>query len=148
MHVRFRGQQGQAFEPFNLLIGAIMALMMLVIIISAINYFEEKRLEISRQKLDDGLMNAVRQPNGKPLMINGVLLQQNTSIAAKAIAVKTGLKPECIAFEIGEAALITEDASGLLNVKERILVDVIATCTANDPSDCEIGCTLSFQGAG
>ncbi|VVB99288.1 Uncharacterised protein [uncultured archaeon] len=142
--------KGQMFEPFNLLIGAIIALMMLAIIVGAVNYFDKKRLEVSSQKLDDGIANAVRQPNGQPLLVKEILLQEGTSMASHGVSSKTGLKEECISFDSGGVSGLTVSGSppgSLLNVEARVLVNVIVTCTANPSQSCEVGCIISFESA-
>ena len=55
--------KGQAFEAYRLLIDAILALLVLVIIVSAVNYLESLKTNISSERFYTGLKNAVKQPN-------------------------------------------------------------------------------------
>lgn len=140
----FIGSRGQAFEPFNMLIGAIVALTILTIIISAITYFDQKRIEVSWEKLNDGYRNAVRQPNGSPLLVKDVLLEKGMRIAPRQVSLAMGIGTECVEVDTGGTAGLVQ-SNELIEVKERLLTSALVTCNTTS-SNCEIECTVSFEG--
>ena len=142
----FIGQKGQAFEPFKMLIGAIMALAVLVIIISAINYFEELRLNVSEQRFYDGLSNAARQPNGSPLIIEDVQFQRGDTFSSNSLGKSMGLASECVSFGQSNSPVF-EASPTSVTIRETIVANVVVTCDVSDSDICEIECSLSFEEA-
>ncbi len=142
-------EKGQAFDAFNLLIGAVVALTILVIILSAISYFDNKKLEVSQQKLSEGFRGAVKQPNGAPLGVNSILLAAGARISSLSVSREMGIAEECIGFEVNAPGLAKKSDS-LVEVNERVLTDMTITCLTNKasgfpfPGGCEIGCTVTF----
>ena len=59
---------GQGFDVFRLLIGAIIGLAILVIIISIINYVENVKYGVSQREFYNGLVNATHTPNGEVVL--------------------------------------------------------------------------------
>ena len=103
----FRGlvssERAQEFEPFRMLIAAVFALAVLVIIIGAVNYFEGLRLDVSKQRFLDGLNNAVKQPNRRPLQMSGIQVQASTKRTSLEISKIVNLPEECILFGDGKS---------------------------------------------
>lgn len=134
-------QSGQAFEPFNLLIGAVFALTVLVIIVSAVNYFENEKLRISEQRFYDGLATAVKSPNGETLVIEGIQFPRDGAFSAKSLGQSMGLGDGCIELADSGAAGFELDGS-TIRVKEAVKADVFAKCFTG--GSCEIDCRISF----
>lgn len=140
------GSRGQSFAPFEMLIGAILALTLLVIIIGAINYFDDKRVEVGRQKLEIGLSNAVSQANGTPLQVKGIMLKRGTALAGKDAANIMGIAQECVDFDVGKASGL-QYSDGLVEVKEAIVANLTITCSTDRSSLCPVGCDVEIEGA-
>jgi len=132
-------QSGQAFEPFNLLIGAIFALTVLVIIISAVNYFDNERIKISQQRFYDGLANAVKSPNKETIVISEVQFQNDASFSAKSLGNSIGLDESCVAIEAGPGFEITDST---VKAKSSIRTNIYVRCFTGEK--CEINCEISF----
>lgn len=144
-------ERGQEFEPFRLLIGAVFALAVLVIIIGAINYFEDLRLDVSRQRFMEGLNNAVKQPNGTPLEIAGIQLQAGKKYTSLEISKVVNIPDECISFGDSGSREFTVERKASVQVNANLLSDVMVVCTAK-PADlpvaeCEVGCVITFNEA-
>lgn len=135
--------RGQVFEPFKMLIGAVMALTILVIIIGAINYFDGLRAEVSKQRFYDGLSNAVKQPNGETLVIEEIQFQRGDSFSASALARRLNLEEGCVEFSSSDSRAISSDLA-LATINENIISNVYATCDVGGFSGCEISCEISF----
>lgn len=138
------GERGQAFEPFNMLLGAIIALTMLAIIISTVNYFEEKKFEVSRQKFNEGVANAVRQPNGSPLQIKSIFLKQGTIISTKEMSTLAGIGEECFDIAPITGTAMSRLKEGVYEAKQSIITTLVITCKTDYSNSCEIGCGLGF----
>jgi hypothetical protein len=132
-------QSGQAFEPFNLLIGAIFALTVLVIIISAVNYFDNERIKISQQRFYDGLANAVKSPNKETLVIREIQLPTDASFSAKSLGNSIGLDEKCVSIEASPSFEIT---GSTIKAKNNIRTDIYIRCFTG--GTCEIDCEISF----
>ncbi len=138
------GSRGQAFEPFNLLIGAIIALTMLAIIISAVNYFDEKKFEVSRQKFNEGVINAVKQPNGEPLQAKNIYLRRGTTVSTIELGNIAGLSSECFDIKPIDGTSMVRRSEGVFEMRQDVLTTVVMSCKTNTSSGCEIGCELGF----
>lgn len=91
-------EKGQAFEPFKLLIGAIFALLVLVIILGSINYFQGLSTTVSRDRLIIGLKNAVNLHNGETLLVAKLQFNSGDSFSSKGLSNIMGIQSECIEF--------------------------------------------------
>ncbi len=136
--------RGQAFEPFNMLIGAIIALTMLAIIIATVSYFEEKKFEVSRQKFNEGVANAVRQPNSSPLQVKSIFLKKGTIISAKEMGTLAGIGEECFDITPIEGTAMSLLKEGVYEAKQSIITTLVITCKTDYSDSCEIGCGLGF----
>jgi len=140
------GSKGQSFAPFEMFVGAILALTLLMIIISAINYFDDKRIEVGRQKLEIGLTNAVAQANGTPLKVKEIMLKRGSVLAGKDVANIMGISQDCVDFGIGKASGLAY-SNGLVEVKETIIANLTITCSTQGASQCPVGCKIEIEGA-
>ncbi|MEM4363913.1 MAG: hypothetical protein QXU92_04015 [Candidatus Diapherotrites archaeon] len=140
------GQKGQAFEPFNLLLGAIFALMVLVIIISAISYFDNLNIEASKQKIISGLQAATKQPNKNQIEIKEVKIRKDSVFSPKSLSEVLGISKECIEIVPNKYKAIEYSKENAIVLSE-ITTNIYARCSTNvEPfiSDCEISCQISF----
>ena len=134
--------KAQAFAPFKMLIGAIMAMLVLVIIVGAINYFEDLRVDVSRQRFYDGLNNAIHQPNETVLQVEDAQFTEGTTFSTLGLSKIAGIEPECLEFiDPDSPTFLVED--DLLTIRENVLTDVFIKCETNVGS-CVIFCELSF----
>jgi len=93
-------QKGQEFEVFNLLIGAVLALAILVIIVSIINYFEGIKVDSSRQAIEQKVKNAAQSPDGSVFVVREVVVPEHQSFSSKYFAEEVlNLNEECIEFD-------------------------------------------------
>ncbi len=135
------------FEPFKMMIGAIFALMILTIIISAIAAFDQWRLIISKDKFYTGLRNAVQQPNGDQFVINDIFFDKGDGFAANSIAKNIGLKEGCLVLDAYPSTTYAFTGGQSLEIRSRVLTNVYSCCRTNINSgneNCEISCTVSF----
>ena len=143
-------EKGQAFEPFKMLIGAVMAMFVLAIIISAVTYFGELETSISQKRFFDGVKNAVNQPNGDVLVIQDLQFKKGTRYTSKSIGDLVGLPSECVEFI--DNGLLNYEISpdlDLITLKQAVVTDVHIQCNSQEQCDestiCEVCCRISFE---
>ncbi|MFH1256097.1 MAG: hypothetical protein V1494_02280 [Candidatus Diapherotrites archaeon] len=139
-------EKGQAFASMRLLIGAVMGLLILVIIISAISYFENLEIDISVKRVNDGFANAVKQPDGSILEVGDAVLLGQT-FSSSGISKKMGIESDCVElYSRGSPAFEEITAEKAIEVRQRVKTSVYVRCETDPPfgSDCPIGCTVSF----
>jgi len=137
-------EKGQAFAPFRMLIGAIMALLILVIIIGAIDYFDGLRVTISRQRFYDGLDNAINQPNEGILVVNTLQFMKGTTFSGRILGRNANLGEDCVEFvDNSSPSMVVDSGEQLISIKETVLTDVFMRCETNVGS-CEVYCDISF----
>ncbi len=136
--------KGQGFSVFNLLVQAIIGLFILVIIISALTYFEGQKFRISMDRFEDNLVFASQQPNGDVLVIEEVVFNQST-ISKKAIATRIGIGAECIDFEAKNIPAITVKNSSVV-FNEPVTINVYLKCYPDNSCNSTQGirCIVSF----
>ena len=134
-------EKAQAFEPFKMMIGAIFAMLILVIIIGSVNYFQTLRADISTQRFYDGLGGAVKQPNNQVLLVRDLQFSEGIAFSSNGLGKVVGLDGECIEFvDSGSAFEVTDSVA---KTKSALITDVFFRCNVNEGS-CEIFCEISF----
>lgn len=139
-------KDGQAFAVYKLLIGAIIALLILVIIIGAISYLEGLKFDISRKRFITGLQQVVEQPNEDLFKIENVIFRKGDFYSTALLGRKEimGLDEECIELDAAEGAAFDLE-SDKITIKQEIITTVYAQCRATDCAyDCDICCIVSF----
>ncbi len=139
------------FWPFRLLIATLVSLVILIMIFSAINYFEQIRIKVSMQRLEKGFntaWGAITTPD-KP--DKGINKEKNltipaTTISALPFAESHNLDVKCIEMQsIKNSPFKTTENKHAVIVKNESMTDVYFLCI-HDPSDveCSERCYISF----
>lgn len=137
-------KKGQAFAVYKLLIGAIIALLILIIIIGAINYLEGLKFDISRQRFVTGLQQAVGQPNEDIFKIENVMFREGVIYSTASLGRVMSLNEECIELDCAETAAFDLEGDAV-RIKQEILTSVYIQCRTTDcVTDCDICCIVSF----
>lgn len=140
--------KGQEFIGYKMLIGAIVALFILMIIIGAINYFSTLREDISDQVVINGLEAAANSPNGDVIKRSDVTLHEG-SYSARSFSKATGVEEECIYLSsINTSSFYKDIVFNAIVVNESVLADIYFRCNTGSicTSGCEICCDVSFGG--
>ncbi|MBN2126862.1 MAG: hypothetical protein JW703_00545, partial [Candidatus Diapherotrites archaeon] len=120
--------RGQEFSVFELLVQAVIGLFILVIIISSINYFDEQRYAISKNRFDENLVFAAEQPNGDVLKIDEVAFNSG-SISSKYIELRTGINADCIRLQAkSNPYIIVNEVDSLVSFEKSLVLDVYIKC--------------------
>ena len=136
-------QRGQSFAIFKLLIGAIVALAILVIIVGVINYFENLRVQISEKRLVDGLISAANAP-GELVVAEKLTFEKSLSFSRRFFSTRINVEQECIELDSlqGSSVIINPES---VSFNSGIQIDVFFKCSADSFSSfCPLSCAVSF----
>ena len=138
----FLDNRGQAMASYRLLIGAIMGLMILVIIVSAISYLQQLEEDISAERVQKGLRMAVKQPTGAILTVKDAILKPGM-FTRKMMSVQMNLPQECIEIQAKDVSALTL-TDNAVQINQRYKTNVYIKCNVNYIPGCDIGCLVSF----
>jgi len=147
-------QKGQAFEAYRLLIAMVIALAVLVIILSAITYFDDLRKRVSRDTLYSSFQSAVDSPNGKVVQASDLAFTKDTTYSRVQFAKQMGLQPECIQLDAEkDSGFVLNDDNPdapFVAVNSTIQGNVYMQCHTDNvilprgPDTCFAYCIISF----
>lgn len=147
-------QKGQAFESFRLLIAMVIALAVLMIIVSAINYFDALRQKVSFDTLNASWQSAVDSPNGKVVRASNLSFTLDTRFSRTQFAKQAGLDPACLQFDAEKAGGFQLDDSDpehpYVYTTGSIVGTIFMSCQNENfiippgPDSCFVYCLVSF----
>lgn len=147
-------QRGQAFEAYRLLIAMVIALAVLVIILSAVSYFDDLRKRVSRDTLYSSFQSAVDSPNGKVVQASDLAFTKDTTYSRTQFAKQMGLDVECIQLDADkDSGFILNDDNPdapFVTVSSTIQGSVYMQCHTQNviippgPNTCFAYCIISF----
>ena len=131
-----------------------MAFVVLVLIASAINYFETYKVQVSMERLANGFDNAwgtiVEKPSDpgsdyKGLIREKNLVLPNASFSSKFFADRFNLDEECVEMQAKESSAFTVASNGRsVGINQSVLTDVYFLCFYEDIEECPEYCIISF----
>ncbi|MBS3061442.1 MAG: hypothetical protein J4215_02560 [Candidatus Diapherotrites archaeon] len=130
--------KGQFFEPFNILIAAVMGLAILVIIIGLIQYFENEKFLLSKERFEKTLDRAFQTPTNEVITEPELLFRAGEQFSSVGLARRRGLEPECIELESRETESISSIQPGVVLIKQNTQLNVYYLCSP--ASQCLNGC--------
>lgn len=92
----------EAFESFRMLIAFILASAILIIIINMVNNVNEKSIQLSNQKLSEGIISGVKSVGTSarvPFVISDLLLRGQ--LDRRTVQNLSGLNKDCVSFVAG-----------------------------------------------
>lgn len=147
-------EKGQAFEAYRLLIAMVIALAVLVIILSAVAYFDDLRRKVSQDTLYSSFKSAVDSPNGKVVQASGLAFTAGTTYSRVQFARQASLEDECIQLDAGDdyGFRLNEDNpdTPYVKVDSTLQGSVFFTCATDNfiippgPDTCFVYCLISF----
>lgn len=147
-------QRGQAFEAYRLLIAMVIALAVLVIILSAVAYFDDLRRKVSQDTLYASFKSAVDSPNGKVVQASGLAFTKDTSYSRTQFARQSNLDEACIQLDAENdfGFLLNENTPDkpFVRVTSTIQGSVFFQCQTSNfiippgPDNCFVYCLISF----
>ncbi len=145
---------GQAFEAYRVLIAVVLALAVLLIILSAISYFDALRQKVSTDTLYSSWKSAVDSPNGKVIRASNLSFTQDTRFSRGQFAKQVGLEEDCIQLDAdpdtGYALDDSDPSHPFVRVSRSIIGNIYMQCDAQNfiippgPASCYAFCLISF----
>jgi hypothetical protein len=143
-------RSAQSGAVFRLMVDAIIGLVILMMIISALNYFNGLRIEVSKAEFAALIKSAVSAPNGKVVPSGSLIFSQGEMYDATTLSAMTGYSATAFTFqtnlgsaEIGSGNHITFTQPVECKVYARCIATG-AKCTEGDTECSEIECLVSF----
>lgn len=137
--------RGQMFESYRLLIGAIIALVILMMIISGINYVMDIKYRVSYERFFIGVENAAKTPNRTVVLVDNLSFAEGTIISKKAISKRFTLSEDCIEFQKPDHYGSIADVDGGYEFKTPLVIDIYMQCKIDNSCDrAPIRCLVSF----
>jgi hypothetical protein len=146
-------QSGQAFEAYRVLIAMVIALAVLLIILSAVTYFDKLREKVSLDTLYSSWKSAVDSPNGKVILARELFFPKGTVFNRRQFAVQVNLEETCVVLDGEKSAGFALDDSDIehprVTAVNSVVGNVYMQCeTTNDTipgfGNCYAYCLLSF----
>ncbi|MEK6902188.1 MAG: hypothetical protein AABX02_01195 [archaeon] len=148
-------EKGQAFEAYRVLIAMVISLAILVIILSAVSYFDELRKKVSTDTVYSSWKSAVDSPNGKVVEARNLYFTKDTRFNRRQFGLQVGLDEACLVLDAekstGYQLVDTDPLHPYVQVLNNLSGEVYFQCsTLNDDIgadggvDCFAYCRLSF----
>jgi len=142
--------RAQSGAVFRLMIDSIIGLAILLIIISALSYFQALRIQASTEKFFSLVNSATNSPNGKVFSENNLLFTPS-GLSTITIRNKTNIHESCFHFESNLGNVKINDDGSKLDFTANVETNVYAKCSLNgtqcgvdDEVCCEFECDISF----
>lgn len=139
-------ERAQSGTVFKLMVDAIIGLVILMIILSVIGYFESMRVDVSRTEFISIVKSATESPDGRVVSSNTLIFLKGTGFTATQLQSITNYPAECFKFEsIHGLAPVVADGR-IIEIKQNIETKIYARCIpiTNSTGDCRIECIISF----
>jgi len=140
----FKENNAQAGAVFRLMVDAIIGLVILLTILSALSYFEQQKISVGLKEFESVIYSAVNAPDGKIVESGGLSFLKGTVFTSTGLEVATGYKAECFNFQTGVTTIQVSDSA--VRILQNIDVKVYAQCqpSIDCDSDCLFCCMISF----
>ena len=142
--------RAQSGAVFRLMVDGIIGLAILLIIISALSYFQALRIQAAQEKFFSLVSSATNSPTGKVFSENNLLFTPS-GISTITIRNKTNIYEGCFKLQSNLGNVKINEDQSKLDFTSNVEADVYAKCALNaDPCDiddeecCEIECAISF----
>ncbi len=143
----FLGKKGQMFIGYKFIIGAIMALFMLMIIISGIQQVEIIKYQVSAQRIYEGFKSAAKTPNGEVIEVDALTFRQGTMFSPLEFSKKAHVDPDCIelrAANIGDLKQEGETIEVMNDITFTVYMQCDLSCSSAAEQYDPIDCVVSF----
>ncbi len=141
--------RAQSGAVFRLMVDGIISLAILLIVLSALSYFQALKISASNEKFYSLVVSATNAPNGK-VFVEKSLVFNPGGFSSISIRNKTNIFEECFEFQSNLVSAKVSDTKMQITFTSPIEADVYAQCKSNrtdcggDPECCEIKCFISF----
>jgi hypothetical protein len=139
-------EKGQEFIGFRLMIGMIIAFFILVIILSALSYFEGLKTQIVQDAMYSGINSAKSSPNGQ-IVKKAAVAFKATIFTQRYFSAISGLPQDCIELRGRDDGIVFVRNQGKeLVIEQDLTENAYFQCFSGDDAleGCSISCLVSF----
>lgn len=139
----FLENKAQAGAVFRLLIDAIIGLVILLAILSALSYFEQQQLSLSTKEFESFLVSIVNSPDGKIIESPALTFNKGTMYNTTSFEALTQHPRDCFFIQSGLGSIKVTDKR-IVEFSQRIQVTVYGQCEPSFSDECPYFCIVSF----
>ncbi|MDD4251113.1 MAG: hypothetical protein PHX27_02885 [Candidatus ainarchaeum sp.] len=137
--------KGQSGAVFRLMVDAIIGLVILLIILSVLTYFESVRIDVSKAEFISIVQSAVETPNGSVVASKTLVFVSGLGFSASQLQSLTNYPADCFKFQsnLGSVNIIADGK--MVEFKQNVETKVYAKCEPDlDNPENIITCDISF----
>ncbi|MCX6803102.1 MAG: hypothetical protein NTY48_00865 [Candidatus Diapherotrites archaeon] len=125
-------ERGQAESVFRLMIDSAIGLAILLIIISALSYFQQVAIQQSMADFMFLMDSATSSPDGQVIISKDLTFEQGIIIDAADLQNRTGVSKYCFNFAAELGSVTPSEDQKQVTFSRRISLKVYAKCTPSD----------------
>ena len=146
-------ESGQGEAVFRLVIDSVIGLAILLIIVAAVGYFNDRAIEQSKYDLAQLIENASNSPDGQVLSSKGDLLfAKGFAVDTADVELWTGVSAKCFSFSTGMSSIKILSDGAKAEFTQGLAIKSFAqckpsgaVCNPRDPSaECCFTCLIFF----
>ncbi len=136
--------RAQSGTVFRLMVDAIIGLVILMIILSVLGYFESLRVDVSRAEFISTIKSATEAPDGRVVSSGILIFVKGTGFSASQLQSITNYPAESFEFQsnVGFAEVLGNGK--IVQMKQNIETRVYARCVPDSDPNLRIRCVISF----
>jgi hypothetical protein len=136
-------EKAQSGTVFRLMIDAIIGLVILMIILSVLGYFQSLRVDVSRAEFVSTVKAATETPDGRVVSSERLIFLKGTTFSSDQLQYVTNYSSDCFEFQTSHATVEIFAGGKMAEFKQDIETMVYASCRPGT-GDCIIFCDVSF----
>lgn len=139
----------QSEAVFRIMVDSIVGLVILVIIMGMLSYFNDQTVAQSLKDFQSIVVSASNTPDGSVVSSSTLSFQKGTAFGASDLELWTGYPAQCFEFQsIYSSIEVTSDQKNI-SFTQNLQTHIFAKCTSpscdiTDKTDCCIECQISF----
>ena len=139
-------QFGQEFSVFRMLIAFVMGVAILLIILTAVEQFDEYKYSISKKRMYEGFHSAVQSPNGDVIVRDDLRFRIGDMLTAGGFASQESLDPGCVvSVNAPETTSTTNPNSSSVKFLQSISTELFFRCIRSSSPPCRVQCEISVK---
>jgi hypothetical protein len=136
-------EKAQSGTVFRLMIDAIIGLIILMIILSVLGYFQSLRVDVSKAEFVSTIKAATQTPDGRVVSSQRLVFLKGTTFSSDQLQYVTNYSSDCFEFQTNHSSVEIFASGKMVEFKQDIETILYARCRPGT-DDCVIFCDVSF----
>ena len=144
--------RAQAGSVFRLMVDAIIGLVILILILSTLSYFQSLQVSVSRAQFISIVEASIQTPNGKVITSDGTLsFVKDEAFTSSMLNGITGYPSKCFTFKGSKSFADIPEKEHAITFRQNIKTNVYGQCVVDPDVDleyqseeCSITCIFYF----